>query len=99
VARLKWDPKDPGDDADYWLSLVTALAPTGAVLESVVVTPPDEPDGITLSQPADILDNVVRTRFTGGKVGTYKINYTFTLDTGETFNADAILTVKERVVK
>ena len=99
MPKQKWSPKDPGDDADYWLSLAEFLAPTGAVLTDVVVTVPDKVDGITLSQPVDFLDNVVRTRFAGGVAGTYSVNYTFTLDTGETFNADVVLTVKERIVK
>ena len=96
TVRLKWDPKDPQDIADYWVTCETFLQESGETISVAEVTAPDDTEIII----TDWSDTQVRVRLGGGTAGQkYDIVVVIDTTSGERFRMRAVLTVADRVIK
>jgi len=95
TTKLKWDPKDPQDIADYWVTCATFLQESGETITTADVTVPDDIELIL----TDWSDTEVRVRLGGGVAGKYDIVVVIDTTSGERFRMKAILTVADRVIK
>ena len=104
TTALKWSAKDPQDIRDYWFDF-GPLLPDGAVLTAATVT--IAPGQFEIASPYmdlakqtdDIAnDTWVVIRVTGGTPAKYVIHYHVTDSTGQEFDLDKTLEVKERTL-
>lgn len=100
----KWDPKDPNDIADYWFNFGVdseapddePFLPEGETIDSYTIT---VPTGMTVVADSHD-DKTVRVRMAGGTDG---VNYIWTClittSTGQEFESDKVLKVRNRITR
>lgn len=104
MARAVWSPKDPQDVRDYWVDFAPLGLAAGETVTVATVAVPDDQAApvapfelLAVGAPAPVGQKVV-ARFTGGSPGKYVIDYHVTTNTGQEFDLEKTLTVKERIV-
>jgi len=114
MATAKWSPKDPQDVRDYWIDARKfGLAADETLTVAVVTVPDDQADpvnpyellsavssAIANPDPSDTAgdDKWVVVRFAGGSPMKYPIHYGIDTSTGQHFDFDKTLEVKERII-
>jgi hypothetical protein len=88
----RWKQKDPSDVADYWFDWTDFLADDETITDQDVVVPP-----VLTSLAVSHTDKTVRVRLSGGLANIdYVITCLITTDTGQQFEMDKTLKVRNR---
>lgn len=92
-----WDPIDPQDIVDLWVNCGGAkpFLPATELITVAVVTVPAEVIKVTSSVDPD--GKKIRVRVGPCQSGSHEIHYHITTDTGQQFDFDVPLEVKERI--
>jgi len=110
MATVNWSPKDPLDVRDYWIDFASLLSSDETISASVVtIAPTQNPVSGSYVDMAleedEFAGKQVRIRVSGGSPvnasgntpANYIVRYHITTTTGQEFDLDKALKVKERV--
>lgn len=102
-----WSAKDPQDVRDYWIDFASLLGVDETITAATVAVPADQDAAVDpfellalVSSGRDDANKMVRARFSGGSpaVKKYAIHYHLTTSSGQEFDLDKTLEVKERKI-
>ena len=95
----EWDPIDPDDVVDLFIDCggTKPFIPEGESIATgtLVVTVPAEVNKVT----SDFAGKILRVRVGPCESGKHMLHYHFDCVSGQEFDFDVFLTVKERIVK